>query len=336
MSLSYNTEHPVLVTGATGYVAGWLIQRLLDEGFTVHAAMRNPDDARKRAHLDEMAEGAKGEIKYFHADLLDDGSFSEAMQSCEVVFHTASPFTMKYEDPQRDLIDPALNGTQNVLKSVNEIPTVKRVVLTSSIAAVRGGGDDQRNAPDGVLDESVWNTQSNLDDGPYAYSKTLAEREAWRMADGQDRWRLVVVNPGLVVGPGKAPTQTSASFDFLRQIGDGTFKEGTPPVQLPAVDVRDVAEAHFRAGFETEAEGRHLTFERPIWLGEIADMLEAEFGERFDWPKERPTSSDDPEFKADNSKLRERLGVEPRDVAPGIKEMFQKMIDVGDVVRQDS
>ena len=98
---------PVLVTGATGYVAGRLVEKLLKEGRTVHAAVRTPDNKDKTKYLDELAAKLPGTIKYFKADLLDEGSFDEGMKDCELVFHTASPFIRTVTDPQKDLVDPA-------------------------------------------------------------------------------------------------------------------------------------------------------------------------------------------------------------------------------------
>ena len=112
-------SQPVMVTGATGYVAGWLVKKLLDEGFTVHAPVRSPDKPEKIKYLEQLAINAPGSIKYFKADLLDPGSYTEAMKGCQVVFHTASPFTTNVKDPQKDLVDPALEGTLNALDSVN-------------------------------------------------------------------------------------------------------------------------------------------------------------------------------------------------------------------------
>lgn len=88
--LNIDKTKPVLATGATGYVAGWIVKRLLEEGVTVHAAVRNPRDVAKLAHLDQMALKLPGSIRYFKADLLDEGSYAEAMQGCAIVFHTAS------------------------------------------------------------------------------------------------------------------------------------------------------------------------------------------------------------------------------------------------------
>ena len=99
-----------MVTGATGYVASWLVKKLLDEGYVVHATVRDPDNKQKLQYLDALAEKASGSIRYFKADLLKKDGFKEAMEGCEIVFHTASPFINKVKDPQKDLIDPALKG----------------------------------------------------------------------------------------------------------------------------------------------------------------------------------------------------------------------------------
>ena len=103
---------PVLVTGATGYVAGWIVKRLLDEGLIIHAPVRNPENGEALKYLNALAEKSKGSIRYFKADLLEAGSYDEAMKGCELVFHTASPFKNIVKDPQKDLVDPALKGDE--------------------------------------------------------------------------------------------------------------------------------------------------------------------------------------------------------------------------------
>ena len=132
--LEIDTALPVCVTGATGYVAGWIVKRLLEEGLTVHATVRDPDNAGKLAHLRKAEADAPGTLKFFAADLLEPGSFDEAVRGCGVVFHTASPFQMSVEDPQKDLVEPAVQGTRNLLAAVNAAKSVQRVVLTSSCA----------------------------------------------------------------------------------------------------------------------------------------------------------------------------------------------------------
>ena len=151
-----------MITGATGYVAGWIVKKLLEEGITVHAAVRNPENKEKLKYLDEIAKKSPGKIKYFKADLLEMGSYDEAMAGCELVFHTASPFKMQVKNAQTDLIDPALKGTRNVLESANGIDSVKRVVLTSSVAAIIGDAKDFLNLPNSTATEENWNTTSSL------------------------------------------------------------------------------------------------------------------------------------------------------------------------------
>ena len=159
---------PVLVTGATGYIAGWLIKQLVEDGLTVHAAVRNPADEKKLAHLNALVKGTNGKIVYFKSDLLTPGSYAEAMKDCELVFHLASPFILDVKNPQRDLIDPALLGTANVLDAVNKTPSVKRVVLTSSCAAIYTDAIDCLSAKGGILTEETgippppWNINLTL------------------------------------------------------------------------------------------------------------------------------------------------------------------------------
>ncbi len=112
---------PVLITGANGYIASWLVKYLLESGHDVHATVRDPSNPDKVGHLRALADGASGTLTLFAADLLDDRAFDEAMAGCELVFHTASPFILSVKDPQRDLVDPAVQGTRNALGSANRV-----------------------------------------------------------------------------------------------------------------------------------------------------------------------------------------------------------------------
>lgn len=340
---------PVLVTGATGYVASWLVKKLLEEGFTVHAAVRNPDKKEKVAHLDAIAEKSSGSIKYFKSDLLEKGSYSEAMKGCELVYHTASPFTAVVNDPQKDLIDPAVLGTENVLETANQTPSVKRVVVTSSCAAIYCDAIDCQNAPGGILTEDVWNTTSSLDYQPYSYSKALAEKKAWEMAGKQSKWDLVTINPSLVLGPPLNPRETtSESFNIMKQLGDGTMKMGAPKMGVGLVDVRDVADAHFLAGFTPEANGRYITSAHNTNFLEMALALQPKFGKNYPLPKKElpkwllmlvgPLANKlftrkyvrnnvNVEWKANNSKVKKDLGITFRPMKATMEETFQVLVD---------
>jgi nucleoside-diphosphate-sugar epimerase len=339
---------PVLVTGATGYVAGWIIKRLLEDGITVHGAVRNPDNKEKLAHLDAIAASSPGSIKYFKSDLLEEGSYDEAMQGCELVYHTASPFALDVKDARKELLEPAEKGTENVLNSANKTESVKRVVVTSSCAAIYTDAIDTQNAPGGAITEEVWNTTASESYQPYSYSKTLAERKAWEMQKAQDRWDLVTINPSFVMGPALNPKGTSESINFLKQIGDGSFKMGAPRMGIGMVDVRDVAEAHYKAGFVPEAQGRYITSAHNTNFLEMGKSLQPKYGDSYPIPKKpipkwllmligpmvnkalsRKTVKNnvDVPFKADNSKIKRELGINFRPMQESMEDAFQVLID---------
>ena len=215
-----NPEAPVMVTGASGYIATWIVRRLLEAGRTVHATVRNPKKAESVAPLQALAQGLPGRLKLFQADLLAVGSFDAAAQGCEVVLHTASPFVLSgFHDAHAALVRPALEGTRNVLQAVAHADSVRRVVLTSSVAAVYGDVADLAGHPRGAFDETDWNTTSTEAHQPYSYSKTVAEREAWKLHDAQQRWRLVTINPSMVMGPALTTATASGSVGLLVDMG---------------------------------------------------------------------------------------------------------------------
>lgn len=341
----------VMVTGATGYVAGWIVKGLLESGHTVHAPVRNPDDASKTGPLQAMADAAPGDIRFFQADLLADGSYDDAAAGCSVIFHTASPFTLRFKNAQRELIDPALKGTRNVLETANRTDTVQRVVLTSSCAAIYGDNADIAERDKPVMDESIWNTSSSLEHNPYSYSKTVAEQAAWEVADAQNRWSLVVVNPSLVLGPATNPQHaTSESFALVKQIGDGTMKMGAPHIGLCTVDVRDLAQAHIAAAFTDGAHGRNIISSADTSIMGLADQLRSKHGKDYPLPKTRapkwlvwligPTQGFSRKFvsrnvgfdlHADNSKAVRELGLTFRPLKQTMEEMFAQMIEAGRV-----
>lgn len=352
MNQRIDRQAPVLVTGATGYVAGWLMKRLLEDGLTVHAAVRDPDNEAKVAHLKTLADQSSGTLHLFAADLLKDGSYAAAMADCQLVYHTASPFTMKVSDPQKELVEPAVSGTRNVLNQAQQTASVRRIIVTSSIAAVCGDNADLEHASGDHFTEGDWNTTSSPDHNPYSYSKVQAERAAWKIAESQDRWDLITINPGLVIGPALNPNATSESFNLIANFGNGKMRFGVPDYGVALVDVRDVAEAHYQAGFRPEAAGRYLVTANNTSFPEIGRILKQQFGRRYPFP---PFTSPKPivwlvgplldssltrrnvsrnvgyPMKADSSRSRRELKIEYRPMAESLKEMFQQLIDLGAV-----
>jgi nucleoside-diphosphate-sugar epimerase len=342
---------PVLVTGATGFVAAWIIKRLLDEGLIVHGTVRNLEKTEKFQHLLKLAENSKGKIKFFEADLLKEGSFKNAIENCELVFHTASPFFTAVKNPQKELVEPAVNGTTNVLNEATNCGTVKKIVLTSSVAAIYSDVIDCQNAPNGILTEKIWNTTSSIDYQPYSYSKTLAEKKAWEISESQNKWDLVTINPSFVMGPALNPKESnSESLSILKQMGDGSFKMGAPKMGVGIVDVRDVAEAHYQAGFNPEAKGRYITSGHNTDFVEIGKVLNVKYGNSFPVPKrELPKwllmlvgpfanklftrkfirNNVNVVFNADNSKIKKELGLKFRSLDETMNDAFQVLIDEG-------
>lgn len=353
--LTIATDAPVLVTGATGYVAGWIVKDLLEAGVTVHAAVRDPRNEAKVAHLKRIAADAPGTLHLFAADLLEEGAYAAAMAGCRIVLHTASPFTSDIRDPQKELVDPALNGTRNVLGEANRTDSVRRVVLTSSCAAIYSDAIDCARAPGGRLDESVWNTTSSLAYQAYSYSKTVAEKAAWAMAEEAAHWDMVVLNPSLVLGPALQARPTSESFSIVKAMGDGTLRMGAPRIGLCAVDVRDLARAHLAAAYLPSAHGRNIISAHDTNLLEIARALLPRYGKAYPVPRRAMPKwmtwlfgplmdrnvtrtfvarNVDVPLHADNAKGVRELGMSYRPLQDTMQDMFAQMIDAGTFARR--
>jgi dihydroflavonol-4-reductase len=255
-----------LVSGGSGFVAGHLVQQLLAGGDTVHATVRSLDNAAKVEPLLDLQRAHPDRLHIFEADLLKPGSFDAAMTGCEVVYHVASPFLMpeQIRDGRTQLLEPALSGTRNVLASVEATQTVRRVVLTSTVGAIFGDYIDVLQMEGQVLSERYFNTTSSVDYNAYHYSKVMAEQEAWRIRQSQDRWDMVAINPGLILGPSLTPTSESGSLFLLDEMLKGYFFYGAPDLGFTTVDVRDVAQAHIAAAKNPAAHGRYIVADKQM------------------------------------------------------------------------
>ncbi|KAL7240445.1 hypothetical protein ACSBR2_006154 [Camellia fascicularis] len=261
------------ITGGTGFIAAYLVKSLLEKGHFVRATVRDPEDMEKVGFLWELS-GAKERLKIVKADLMVEGSFNKAIEGVDGVFHTASPvFAADDFNVQETLIDPIIKGTLNVLSSCTKASSVKRVVLTSSCSAVRYREDVQQVSP---LDESHWSDleyckRYNL---WYAYAKTTAEKEAWRVAE-ESGIDLVVVNPSFVVGPLLAPKPTS-TLQFILDTVKGSKGEYSN-LTIGFVHIDDVIAAHILAMEESKASGRLICSSSVAHWSEIIDMLRAKY-----------------------------------------------------------
>ncbi|KAH7521508.1 hypothetical protein FEM48_Zijuj07G0040900 [Ziziphus jujuba var. spinosa] len=259
-------EKVVCVTGASGYIASWLVKLLLERGFRVKASVHDP---RKTEHLLSL-EGAKERLHLLRADLLEEGAFDALVEGCEGVFHTASPTTLSANDPQAELIEPAVKGTLNVLRSCVKVPSVKRVVITSSIASILNNGKPLNS--DEIADETWFSDPVYCEENKlwYILSKTLAEEAAWKFAkeNGID---LVTIHPGVVIGPLLQPTLNLSSEMFINLIKGGAKAFPFPVCRI--VDIRDVAFTHIQALEVPSASGRYCLVGHVVHIYEALKIL---------------------------------------------------------------
>jgi dihydroflavonol-4-reductase len=271
------TDAPVLVTGASGFIASHIVRQLLEDGYRVRGTVRDPQLVEAEGHLTGLP-GAEESLELVGADLLTPHAFDGPVAGCEYVIHTASPYVIHVEDPRRDLIDPALEGTVSILESCAAATAVKRLVLTSSAAAITDQADGHVNT------EHDWNDRSSLTRNPYYYSKTLAERVAWDFMEvHQPRFDLVAINPFFVIGPSLVPG-VNTSHTFFIAFTNGQLP-GILAMDWPLVDVRDVARAHIRAMEKPGAHGRYVVAAESRTMRQVIDLLRSNgWGDRYRLP----------------------------------------------------
>ncbi|KAF8394871.1 hypothetical protein HHK36_018808 [Tetracentron sinense] len=300
--MSKEKEETVCVTGGSGYIGSWLVRLLLDRGYTVHATVKDIKNEGETKHL-EALEGAESRLRLFQIDLLDYDSIAAAINGAVGVFHLASPCIVdKVQDPEKELLQPAITGTINVLTAAKE-SGVRRVVVTSSISAIT---PSPSWPADVIKDENCWTdldycTQNEL---WYPASKTLAEKAAWEFAKekGLD---VVVLNPGTVMGPILPPVLNASMLMIFRLLKGCT--EVYENFFMGSVHVKDVALAYILLYENQSASGRHICVEAISHYGDFA----AKVAELY------------PEYKVP------RL---PKDTQPGllrVKNASKKLIDLG-------
>jgi nucleoside-diphosphate-sugar epimerase len=280
----------VLVTGGSGFVATHLVARLLDRGYTVRASVRSLANPAKTGPLRRLGEGRRGRLELFEADLMRPGSFDAAIDGCRYVFHVASPFLLpeQIKNTGADVIRPAVEGTRNVIAGIEAAPGVERLVLTSTVGAIFGDYADVLSMKNQTLSEEYFNTTSTPENNPYHYAKTVAEQAARELASAQDRWSLVTVNPGLILGPALTPASDSGSLFLMNELMAGYFFYGAPGFSFTLADVRDVAEAHIRAAENPAASGRYI-LARPemVPMREMAAIIRSRYPRRVLIPRHR-------------------------------------------------
>jgi nucleoside-diphosphate-sugar epimerase len=256
----------VLVTGGSGFIGSHAILQLLAAGHQVRTTVRSlKRESDVRAILRQGGAEPGNRLQFFAADLEADAGWPQAVAGCDYVLHVASPFPAGVPRNEDELIVPARDGALRVLRASRDAG-VKRVVLTSSFAAIGyGTGEKANNAPS---DERDW-TNPNANVTAYVKSKTLAERAAWEFIEREGgRVELSVVNPVLVLGPVLGP-DLSTSIALIKRMMDGGMP-GCLRLSLGVVDVRDVVDLHLRAMTSPAAKGERFL----ATAGDFLSMLD--------------------------------------------------------------
>ena len=230
----------VLVTGGSGFIALHCIDQLLEKGFMIRTTIRSESRKEEINKAMDKYPNLDQNLEFHICDLLKDEGWEAAVDGCDYVLHVASPFILEVPSDENVLIKPAVDGTLRVLNACSKA-YVKKVVLTSSVAAVAYGHGVEK-----TYDESDWsNTGEDSGITPYAKSKTLAEKAAWNFVEELDpdkKFDFTVINPVGVFGP-MLTRDIGTSNSLVSRLINGELP-ACPATHMGYVDVRDVAKAH--------------------------------------------------------------------------------------------
>ncbi len=262
----------VLVTGGSGFIGGWCVIGLLQQGYVVRTTVRDLDrEGAVRAALGKVVDPGN-RLSFHAANLTADTGWEAAVDGCDYVLHVASPLGVAEPKDPDVLIVPARDGARRAVGAAIKAG-VKRVVLTSSTAATSQSGGDS------VSDETVWTDLTAPKVSAYTQSKTIAERAAWELIQASGgATTLATVNPALVLGP-VLSRDFSESVQVVERLLSGRVP-GLPRLGFNIVDVRDVADLHIRAMTAPEAAGqRFIAAGKFAWMADLAAMLRERLGD---------------------------------------------------------
>ncbi|CAH3146527.1 unnamed protein product [Pocillopora meandrina] len=337
----------VLVTGASGFLASHVVRQLLEAGqYKVRGTVRSLANEEKVGPLRHLCpEYAMYELELVEADLMNKDSWQEAVKDCTYVIHVASPFPAVNPSNEMEVIGPAVEGTKNVLQACAQTKGgVKRVVLTSSVAAIYGGRLDEQI----TFTENDWANEEGS--SPYEKSKNLAEKAAWELQKDlpdDERFELCVICPGFILGP-VLQGSNCTSMEFHKRLLERQIPM-VPRLSFAMCDVRDVAAVHITAMTSSKAPGnRYIVIKESMWTDEMAKILDEEFrslgykvptrvapkfGLRvlamFDGSVKMILPAVGKEIRMDNSKVIQDLDFKPRELRNTVIDMAYSLIDAG-------
>lgn len=331
---------PVFISGATGFIAQHVIKELLNDGFQVIGSVRSK---AKGEYLSSLIKSKKFTYAVV-PDIVATGAFDQVLQENQDIdsfIHTASPVDFQVSDVQTGLLDPAIEGTKNVLIAIEKYgKNVKNVVVTSSTSAVRDSSGSRPS--NSLLTEASWN-EITLEQGlksarlGYSAAKTFAEKEVWKFAaEHNGTFNITTVNPTYVFGPQAFEVQNKSQLNDSAEYVNNILKL-KPNDDIPMfvglfVDVRDVAKAHVAAIKKPkELNGQRLVLINSAWTNELLAVIINKHFPNIDIPKGNIEKSDEELMKADlkwdNSKTKKLLGYSFIPIEKSVVDAVQQLLD---------
>ncbi|CAN1283902.1 Bifunctional dihydroflavonol 4-reductase/flavanone 4-reductase [Linum perenne] len=319
-------EKTVCVTGASGFIGSWLTMRLLEKGYSVRATVRDPDDEKKVKHLAELP-NAKTHLTLWKADLSVLGSFDDAIDGCDGVFHVATPMDFESSDPENEVIKPTVEGILDIMRASAKAKTVKRVVFTSSAGTV---DVEEHHKP--VYDENDWSDldfvrRVKMTGWMYFVSKSLAEKEAWKYAK-ENNIDFISIIPTLVLGPFITPSMPPSLITTL-SLFTGIYiriseNKGHYKImeQGHFVHLDDLCNAHIFLFEHPDAKGRYICNIDDINIYELAEFLTHKYPE-YNIPTKIEEREKLKKVKFSSEKLK-KLGFEYK---YGLEDMYKGALE---------
>lgn len=252
------------VLGGAGFIGSYVTQKFLNEGYAVKVSASDPANAEKYAHLNTLNRAEN--LMLVTCDVRDVAALESFMQGCAIVVHGGTPFQLAVEDPQRDLLDPTIRGTENFLAIANRTEGLKSVVFIASVASYTTSFPmPHPNHPAGQVFSEADTPWFSAEDHPYGQAKFLANQVVRKFIEANPNipFEITTVSPVFVIGTSLSPRADSTSMGMLylfkNKIAPNPFVEMlfANDVAFSVVDVRDVAEAVFQAATRSGLHGKN-------------------------------------------------------------------------------